>query len=84
MKCPKCQLDNKDGAKACRKCGADLTPAPLWRPSWMWHARVLVVIYAVLITLFFLMNSLLKPYLRQIPRDITPWLKDQPQKEAVG
>jgi hypothetical protein len=82
MKCAKCQTENKDTAKNCRKCGNDLTQAPLWKPTWKWHARTLVVIYGFLIVLFFLMNHVLKPYMRQIPGDITPWLKAMPQEQA--
>jgi len=80
MKCPKCQLDNKEGIKFCRKCGTDMAPTPLWKPSWKWHARTLVVIYVALIALFFTLNHVLKPYLRQIPKDITPWLKEMPKQ----
>ncbi|OGS17918.1 MAG: hypothetical protein A2219_01895 [Elusimicrobia bacterium RIFOXYA2_FULL_50_26] len=80
MKCPKCQIDNKEGIKFCRKCGTDMTPAPLWKPSWKWHAQTLLVIYASLIVLFFALNHVLKPYLRQIPKDITPWLKEMPKQ----
>jgi hypothetical protein len=85
MKCPKCQTENKDGAKHCRKCSTAFTPVALWRPSWKWHATVLTVIYATLIVLFFVLNIVLKPYMRQIPKDITPWLKSVPQQqEKVG
>jgi len=26
MKCPKCQFDNREGAKFCNECGHNLTP----------------------------------------------------------
>ncbi|MBN1621162.1 MAG: zinc ribbon domain-containing protein [Endomicrobiales bacterium] len=85
MKCPKCNMENKDGAKLCKKCGTELNiPPVLWKPSWKWHVRALVIIYTCLIIAFFLMNHLLKPYLRQIPNDVTPWLKDLPKEESVG
>lgn len=84
MKCPKCQIENKEGAKACRKCGTDLAQKPLWKPSWKWHGRTLVIIYAALIVIFLALNVVLKPYMRQIPKDITPWLKDMPKQEALG
>lgn len=84
MKCKKCQFDNKEGAKVCRKCSYDLTLPPLWRPGWKWHARTLTIIYALLIMLFFTLNHVLKPYLRQIPSDVTPWLKELPAKAKVG
>lgn len=85
MKCPKCQMENKDTSKTCRKCGAEMVQIPLWKPTWQWHAKTLVVIYVALIALFFTLNHALKPYLRQIPSDITPWLKDVPkQQEKAG
>jgi hypothetical protein len=47
---------------------------PLWQPTWAWHRRTLTIIYAVLIVLFFVMRGLLKPYVRHLPADITPWM----------
>lgn len=74
MKCYKCGLDNKPDARTCRKCGTQLVVKPLWLPDWKWHLKVLGIIYVTLIVLFFLLNALLKPYMRKFPRDITPWL----------
>ena len=74
MKCPQCQADNKDQAKSCRKCGANLQLPPIWQPTWRWHAKTLGIIYVVLIVLFFVMKSLLKPYIRHLPPEVTPWL----------
>lgn len=80
MKCIVCQTDNKDGAKNCRKCGVDLLIEPLWQPSWKWHARVLGVTYVVLTGAYFAISYFLSrlpaPYaLRDVPAEITPWLK---------
>jgi hypothetical protein len=74
MLCPQCAVENKDQAKACRKCGANLLQPSLWRPSWAWHGRTLMIIYGVVIVLFFLLHHALKPYVRQLPADITPWM----------
>jgi len=74
MKCPQCQVENKDQAKSCRKCGANLQLPPLWQPTWRWHAKTLGIIYAVLIVLFLVMKSVLKPYIRHLPPEVTPWL----------
>ena len=79
MKCLVCQTDNKDNIKNCRKCGADLAIEPLWRPTWSWHLRVLGVIYVCLIGVYFAISAFLSripaPYrLREIPKEITPWL----------
>jgi len=74
MKCPQCQVENKDQAKTCRKCGMNLQLPPLWQPTWAWHAKTLGIIYAVLIVLFFVTKSVLKPYVRQLPPEVTPWL----------
>jgi hypothetical protein len=74
MKCPQCGADNKESAKSCRKCGLNLQLAPLWRPTWDWHKKTLAIIYAALIVVFFVMRGLLKPYVRNLPPEITPWL----------
>jgi len=76
IKCPKCQAENKDQVKTCRKCGIDLQLPPLWQPTWSWHLKTLGIIYAVLIVLFFVAKFLLKPYVRQLPPEVTPWLHD--------
>lgn len=79
MKCQNCSQENKDAAKACRKCGRDLTMPPAWFPDWNWHARTLGVIYAVVIVFYFVttftLRQLPKPYnIRKIPAKLTPWL----------
>lgn len=83
MKCPHCSTDNKDAVKACRKCGAALA-GEAWRPTWKWHLKTLSIIYAALIAVFFLMNFALKPYMRTIPSDLTPWLKEVPKNVTTG
>lgn len=77
MKCPKCHSENKEGSISCKKCGHDFSKSPnLWKPSWKWYIKTLGIIYAILIVVFFALNIILKPYMRQIPKDLTPWLKD--------
>ena len=66
IKCPKCGQENKDTAKLCAKCKFDLTVPPVWMPTWRWHLKTLGIIYAVLIVLFFVLQILLKPYVRKI------------------
>ncbi|MFH1724173.1 MAG: zinc-ribbon domain-containing protein [Elusimicrobiota bacterium] len=80
MKCPNCTQENKENAKACKKCGRDLTAPPAWFPDWRWHARTLAIIYACLIVFYFATSFALKqlpePYnIRKIPAELTPWLK---------
>lgn len=80
MKCLVCQTDNKDNAKNCRKCGTDLTIEALWQPTWKWHAKVLGAIYVALIVAYFAISEFLNrippPYrVREVPKEITPWLK---------
>ncbi len=75
MKCQNCGYINKSESKFCKKCGSQLIVEPLWKPSLMWHIKILVIIYIILISLFFLLNYLLKPYMRQLPKEITPWLQ---------
>ena len=84
MKCTNCGQENKDAAKACRKCGRDLTIPPAWFPDGAWHLRTLGVIYALLIVFYvgttYALKRLPKPYhIRKIPIEITPWLRSGPK-----
>jgi len=90
MKCFNCGQENKDTARACKKCGRDMTLPPVWFPDWRWHVRTLATIYTVLIIAFFAAKWLLRrlppPYdIRDIPADMTPWLKHKtpPDDEAA-
>jgi len=75
MKCPSCSTENKDHFTHCKKCGANLHVQAMWTPTWQWHLKTLGMIYVGLIVLYFVLNALLKPYLREIPPEVTPWLK---------
>lgn len=80
MKCLVCQTENKDNAKTCRKCATDLSIAPLWQPTWKWHAKVLGAVYVTLIVAYFAISQFLsripEPYrVREVPKEVTPWLK---------
>ena len=83
MKCPQCQVENKDLAKTCRKCGMNLQLPPLWQPTRQWHLKTLGIIYILLIAVFFVTKSLLKPYVRHLPADVTPWLHEKSAPDAV-
>lgn len=80
--CPQCNVENKDHAKACRKCGLHLQLPPLWRPDWAWHRKTLIRIYAVVIVMFLIVRVWLKPYVRHLPAEITPWM--HPHTQAVA
>ncbi|OGR83874.1 MAG: hypothetical protein A2901_00140 [Elusimicrobia bacterium RIFCSPLOWO2_01_FULL_54_10] len=75
MKCPSCTAENKDTAAVCKKCGVSMTAQPLYAPTKEWHLKTLAVIYGVLIVVFFFLNWLLKPYMRAIPPEVTPWMQ---------
>ena len=75
-----CGQENKDTAKACRKCSRDLTIPPAWFPDAQWHIRTLGTIYAFLVVFYFgvsyILRSLPKPYhIRRIAPEMTPWLR---------
>ncbi|MDE2491196.1 MAG: zinc ribbon domain-containing protein [Elusimicrobia bacterium] len=79
MKCTSCGVENKDAAKACKKCGFDFTIQPAWFPDAMWHLKTLGVIYVSLAIFYYGVTAILrkmpKPYqLRHIPIEMTPWL----------
>jgi hypothetical protein len=48
----------------------------LWRPSYLWYFKTFAIVLGVLIILFFILNITLKPYMRQINSELTPWLKN--------
>ena len=48
-----------------------------WIPSLKWLLTCLGIIYIVIVLLFFLFNFLFKDYMRDIPKEITPWLNNQ-------
>ena len=80
MKCVNCGQDNKDAAKACKKCGRDTATPPAWFPDAKWHLRTLGTIYAILIVFYLgvsaALKTLPKPYhIRKIPIEMTPWLR---------
>jgi hypothetical protein len=52
----------------------DLQLSPLWQPTWAWHRRTLIAIYIVLAVVFVVVRMLLKPYVRHLPPEITPWM----------
>lgn len=79
MKCMNCGQENKDTAKACKKCSRDLLTPPAWFPDTNWHVRTLSLIYIALTVAYFGVNFFLrqlpKPYhLRDIAPEMTPWL----------
>jgi phosphotransferase system glucose/maltose/N-acetylglucosamine-specific IIC component len=76
MKCYNCNLENKDTAKFCKGCNANLTYVP-WQPSWRWHLKVLGIIYAVVIVLFFVARFFLNKFDRNLPT----WETEYPMYE---
>lgn len=60
MRCPKCGYDNKENAKFCVKCKADIRPVLIEEPTWKWHLKVLAIIYAVLGIAYILLRIFLK------------------------
>ncbi len=55
-------------------------PVHFWRPDWKWHGKVLGAIYASLVVIYFVLSAFLsrvpEPFkLRDIPKEMTPWLQ---------
>ena len=46
----------------------------VWQPNLKWFLKVLITMYILITIVFFVVNFLLKPYMRDIPKEITPWL----------
>ena len=45
-----------------------------WLPTLKWMCKSFLIILVCLVIVFFTLNFLLKPYMREIPVEITPWL----------
>ena len=45
-----------------------------WKPTYKWIGVTAGIILVFLIAMFFVLNILLKPYMRERPAEITPWL----------
>ena len=80
VRCSSCGSENKGKPKACRKCGYNLSLPPLWIPNWKWHLKTLAIIYAVLTVGYFVVDHFLTQLpppmdVRDIPPEVTPWLK---------
>ncbi|MDR1474078.1 MAG: hypothetical protein LBS38_00085 [Endomicrobium sp.] len=48
----------------------------LWRPSYSWYLKTFVIVLGLLTVTFFTLNILLKQYMRQIDKELTPWLNN--------
>ncbi|MFC1546795.1 hypothetical protein ACFL4O_03650 [bacterium] len=59
MKCPNCEMINKEDVKICKKCGLDLTIVSMWKPTFRWHIKALVCIYISLGILYIILRLLL-------------------------
>ena len=73
------------GKKSKKVLQQEALVSPPWYPDARWHLRTLAVIYAVIITAYYAISSLLstlpKPYhLRQIPIEMTPWLRPKAER----
>jgi hypothetical protein len=48
----------------------------LWRPSYCWYLKMSAIVLGLLTVTFFTLNILLKQYMRQIDKELTPWLNN--------
>jgi len=72
------------GAKAAAVAKFDAarpdTAVPFWKPDWRWHLKTLGLVYAALVVVYFVLSNFLakvpEPHrMRDIPKEMTPWLK---------
>lgn len=55
-----------------------------WMPSLKWLVKTFAIILVCIIIAFFVLNYLLKPYMRDIPMELTPWLDKTTVTETVN
>jgi hypothetical protein len=54
-----------------------------WLPSLKWLCKYFFIIAVVVVVTFFILNFLLKPYMRDIPSEITPWLDKGTETQSI-
>lgn len=54
-----------------------------WKPDFKWLIKTFVIVYVTIIILFFVLNFLLTPHMRQRPMEITPWLDNNKTETVV-
>ncbi|WP_372519038.1 hypothetical protein [Candidatus Ruminimicrobiellum ovillum] len=62
----------------------DIKTQETWMPTFTWLCKSFLVITVFLVITFFSLNFLLKPYMRDIPSEITPWLEKNPQQTEIA
>jgi hypothetical protein len=79
--CSECGAALPAAPKPAKSAARPAEPAePLWKPDWRWHLRALGGIFVFLIAVYFAVSALLSrvppPFrMRDIPEEMTPWLK---------
>ena len=54
-----------------------------WMPSLKWLCKNFFIIVFFIVALFFILNFLLKPYMRDIPMEVTPWLDKTSETQST-
>ena len=62
----------------------DIKGQETWMPTFTWLCKSFFIIMVFLVVSFFSLNFLLKPYMRDIPAEITPWLVKTPQQTEIA
>ena len=58
----------------------DIKEQETWMPTLAWLGKSFLIVAFFLVIAFFVLNFLLKPYMRNIPVELTPWLDKTPQQ----
>ena len=54
-----------------------------WMPSLKWLSVSFLVIVVFVVGTYFTLNFLLKPYMRDIPMEVTPWLDKGAETQSM-
>jgi len=54
-----------------------------WMPSLKWLSVSFFVIVVFVVGTYFTLNFLLKPYMRDIPMEVTPWLDKGAETQSM-
>ncbi|MDR1523505.1 MAG: hypothetical protein LBS29_06130 [Endomicrobium sp.] len=53
------------------------TRPQVWKPTYSWYIKVFLTVFVLLLISFFVLNIVLKPYMRKINPELTPWLNNK-------
>jgi hypothetical protein len=71
------KIDSKQVAEKVLADNKEKMIDSVWNPTYGWYIKTTGVVLIFLVIIFFVLNMWLKPYMREIPHEIAPWLDNR-------